>query len=425
MSRGGVGFTLKERLPTKTPLPQAVLGPVQLVLFSHIWGIKVVDEIIGEIWGNGQESGGRESDFLFGFGGYSAGRLCKCTCGDGVICLDGPFNKFDLKCDDTVCDGWDIYDVKKVVPILIVHGILGSSADWVLLGPEKGLAYILADAGYDVWMGNVRGNTYSRNHTCLDPKFWDFSWHEIGFYDLPAMIDYTLETTNNEKLFYVGHSQGTTAFYVMTSIKPEYNTKIRAQFSMAPVAYMNHIFSPFVRIFSFIRIPVRFLPRSELIANLAAVWCSDDSMSQFICRNALFAITGFNKKQTNDTMLPIIFGHSPAGSSTKQFLHFGQLVHSGKFQRYDYGYLGNFKKYGSLNPPSYDLSKSTAPVYLFYSTNDWLNSEEDVLKLESSLGNVKGKFLNPDPMWNHMDHIYGIDANNLIYNRILNLMQHH
>lgn len=113
----------------------------------------------------------------------------------------------------------------------------------------------MANAGYDVWIGNFRGNKYSRNHTNLHPdedadKFWNFSWHEMGIYDLPTMIDYVLEKTQKAKLFYVGHSQGTTAFFVMCSEKPEYNDKIRVQFSLAPIAYMNHITSPMLKVVS-------------------------------------------------------------------------------------------------------------------------------------------------------------------------------
>lgn len=73
------------------------------------------------------------------------------------------------------------------------------------------LAYILADQGYDVWIGNARGNKYSRAHTYLDPDsgvdFWDFTWHQIGIYDIPAMIDYVLEQTGQKDMFYIGHSQ--------------------------------------------------------------------------------------------------------------------------------------------------------------------------------------------------------------------------
>merc|ERR1712080_581750 len=71
--------------------------------------------------------------------------------------------------------------------------------------------YILADAGYDVWMGNYRGNTYGRMHCTLDPDhqrsgFWDFTWDQMAKYDIPAMIEKVLEVTGQDELQYAGHS---------------------------------------------------------------------------------------------------------------------------------------------------------------------------------------------------------------------------
>ena len=73
------------------------------------------------------------------------------------------------------------------------------------------------------------------------------SWHEMGTKDLPAVIDYILQTTGVDQIFYAGHSQGTTSFYVLCSERPEYNSKIRAMFSLAPVAFMSNVKSPLLR----------------------------------------------------------------------------------------------------------------------------------------------------------------------------------
>lgn len=63
---------------------------------------------------------------------------------------------------------------------------------------------------------------------------------EIGMYDIPAAIDYILKITKAEKLVYVGHSLGTTIFYVTAATRPEYNEKVLFQISLAPVAGLQH-----------------------------------------------------------------------------------------------------------------------------------------------------------------------------------------
>lgn len=126
-----------------------------------------------------------------------------------------------------------------------MHGLTSSSADYVNMGPDRSLGFILADQGYDVWLGNARGNAWSRNHTSLDvvlnaDKFFNFSWHEIGYYDLSAAIDYILEINGAKALHYIGHSQGCTSFFVLTSTRPEYNNKIKLASLMGPAVFMDH-----------------------------------------------------------------------------------------------------------------------------------------------------------------------------------------
>ena len=38
-------------------------------------------------------------------------------------------------------------------PILIMHGILATAADFLVTGQDVGLGYLLSDYGYDVWLG--------------------------------------------------------------------------------------------------------------------------------------------------------------------------------------------------------------------------------------------------------------------------------
>jgi lysosomal acid lipase/cholesteryl ester hydrolase len=67
----------------------------------------------------------------------------------------------------------------------------------------------------------------------------------MGVYDLTAEIDYILKNTSEKQIHYVGHSMGSTMFYVLMSVKPEYNTKIRHMVALAPVAFLKNTKTPF------------------------------------------------------------------------------------------------------------------------------------------------------------------------------------
>ncbi|KAF8934411.1 cholesterol esterase, partial [Dissophora ornata] len=81
--------------------------------------------------------------------------------------------------------------IKPVV--LLYHGFMMCSEVWLCnLDEERNLAFVLAEAGYDVWLGNARGNKYSLKHIFLKPhenKFWEFSMDELALFDMPDTVD--------------------------------------------------------------------------------------------------------------------------------------------------------------------------------------------------------------------------------------------
>jgi lysosomal acid lipase/cholesteryl ester hydrolase len=94
-------------------------------------------------------------------------------------------------------------------PVFLQHGLFQGGDTWFINSAEQSLGYILADNGFDVWIGNVRGTRWSKGHSTFsvhDKLFWDWSWQELAEYDLLAMLGYVYTVTQS-KILYVGHSQ--------------------------------------------------------------------------------------------------------------------------------------------------------------------------------------------------------------------------
>ncbi|XP_042894615.2 lipase lipl-5-like [Parasteatoda tepidariorum] len=215
-------------------------------------------------------------------------------------------------------------------PVLLQHGFLACSSDWVINFPHQSLGFILADSGYDVWLGNTRGNIYSRNHISLEPNgtdFWNFSFDKMAEFDLPAMINYVLNKTEENSLSYIGHSQGSTVAFALLAEKPIYNEKINLLVALAPevdvsngksvlVVHVAQYVDYMEGFFKMFRIN-EILPNSPVIKTLANLFCKTDVFH--ICENVLFSLAGTDKEQFNKTRLPVYVGHFPNGASTKNF----------------------------------------------------------------------------------------------------------
>lgn len=315
--------------------------------------------------------------------------------------------------------------------IMLHHGLLGSSEDWLLLGPGLSLPFLLVDKGYDVWLLNARGNKYSKGHTVWYTEsydFWDFSFHEMGIYDLPATITYISEYTNDADLYFIGHSMGASALLALLSTLPEYNEMLKSAFFLAPLAFVKHAKGP-MKQFSVIRRKKGisalsflgtndFLPNGVFPQDIIEKFCKG---SERLCLNPVLLLTN-GGEIGDDDLMDNILAHVPAGGSAMTILHYIQLVKSGRFQMYDYGVQGNLNKYKRKHPPIYDLAEITLPISLFSSPSDWLSSMSDVKTLLTKLKNIYIHHVVRRDDFSHMDFVWAKDAPELVFSPLLEIL---
>ncbi|XP_074518791.1 gastric triacylglycerol lipase [Halichoeres trimaculatus] len=314
--------------------------------------------------------------------------------------------------------------------VFLQHGLLAAGSNWITNPPNTSLGYVLADAGYDVWLGNSRGNTWSRKHQSLRPdqdEYWRFSYDEMALKDLPAVVDYILKTTAQEQIYYIGHSQGTTIAFIAFSSLPELSSKIKLYVGLAPVATVQFTQSPMTKLSVFPEFLIwdlfgrqDFLPQSHMIEWFAEHVCAKHVLSE-LCGNVFFVLCGFDEKNLNVSRTPVYTTHCPAGTSVQNMVHWSQAVHGGRLMAFDFGPAGNMKHYNQTTPPEYRVQDMKVPTALFSGGQDTLADPKDVAILLTQVSNLV--FHKHIPHWDHLDFIWGLDAPEEMFSSILDLLQ--
>uniref|UniRef100_A0A3Q3A5K4 Lipase n=1 Tax=Kryptolebias marmoratus TaxID=37003 RepID=A0A3Q3A5K4_KRYMA len=306
--------------------------------------------------------------------------------------------------------------------VFLQHGLLAAGSNWITNPPNASLGYVLADAGFDVWIGNSRGNTWSRKHRTLSPdheEFWRFSYDEMALKDLPAVINHILKVTAQEQIFYIGHSQGTTIAFIAFSMLPELASKIRLFLGLAPVATVAFTNSPMTKLsvlpdFLIWELFGRrdFLPQSRYIKWLAEHVCAKKLLSE-LCGNLFFILCGFDEKNLNMTRTPVYTTHCPAGTSVQNMVHWAQVLFT----------VGSGSNRGQSTPPEYRIQDMKVPTALFSGGQDTLADPKDVAVLLTQVSNLV--YHQHIGHWEHLDFIWGLDAPQQMFPSILKLLQKH
>src|SRR6201992_4287470 len=302
---------------------------------------------------------------------------------------------------------------KKV--IFCMHGLLMNSEVWVCqTDEERCLAFLLVDQGYDVWLGNNRGNKYSKKSTRFAPtdvEVWSFSIDQFDFNDIPDSIQYILETTGQPSLSYIGFSQGTAQAFASLSIHPILNEKVDVFVALAPAMAPPGLSSGLVNAL------VRASPNFMFLAfGRRAILCSTP-MWQALLYPPIFVRltdmgTNFLFGWHNENMSPhqklAAYPHLYSFTSTKSVVHWFQIIRHGKFQMYDDEIQGPFslsdsaKYYKVAKFPTRNIR---TPIVMVYGGSDSLVDIDVMLKELPKHTEVKEV-----PHYEHLDFLWAHDV---------------
>jgi len=310
--------------------------------------------------------------------------------------------------------------------VYLHHGLLMCSDIWcVNIEKNKNLPFLLHELGYDVWLGNNRGNKYSTKHIRLkpnNPKFWDFSIDEFALYDIPDSINYILNYTNQKNLTYIGFSQGSAQAFAALSINPLLNKQIKLFIALAPAMTPRGLHHKVVDALIKTSPNIMYLifGKKTLLPS-ASFWESIIYPPLFVKVIDISNELLFNWKSNNINFNQKIssYSHLYSPTSVKSIVHWFQIIRNSNFQMFDedLSITNTFSK--PFKIPSFpSRTNIKVPIRLIYGKIDSLVAIDEMLKLLPQ-ENTKAVGIEDHE---HIDIIWGDDVEDLIFPHILKFL---
>lgn len=314
---------------------------------------------------------------------------------------------------------------KKPV-VYLHHGLLMNSEVWIAnVDYHKCLPFVLADLGYDVWLGNNRGNKYSKKHitrVSSEKQFWNFSLDDFALYDIPDTIEYILQTTEQKDLVYIGFSQGSAQAFASLSIHPSLNCKVKLFIAlapaMAPPALKNRIVTSLVKASP--SMLYLFFGKKALLKS-TTFWQSIMLPALFV-RTIDFSLDILFKwkcKNISYAQKLVGYSHLYSYTSVKSVVHWFQIIKSGSFHMYDdevYNPLLGSQYYYKAAP--FPTRNIMTPIVLIYGKADSL---VDINVMLAELPQGTAHIGIPD--YEHLDIIWGDRVDSLIFPYVLSALR--
>ena len=259
----------------------------------------------------------------------------------------------------------------------------------------------------------------STRRYCKEKKeFWDFSFHEFGVNDLPAIINFIINHTKVEKINYIGHSIGGTQLLVAMSLEPEYfNKTLKNVVLLSPNSRQTRI--GIREIYGMIKSKIYDIPLKFRTTSILLDFETLNKATSFVCKKFKLLCNGAIEMMT-DTMsssdinleqFNVFTEHYPSGTSLQNIRHIAMNIREKQFLAFDYGKDKNLVKYNSETPPEYNLNLIKNKICLLVGERDHLVVYEDSLWLRDQLENIGFlKMFKSYSEYKHYHFILGNDA---------------